>query len=77
MEEFAKSMNRPCFIPTPAFFWRFMFGPERATIVTDGQKVVPRRTLDAGFKFRFPTIDRACFELAHAFYRDPDESSAQ
>ena len=73
VEEFAKSMNRPSFLPTPAFIWKLIFGPERATIVTEGQKVVPRRTIELGYKFRFPTIDMACFEFAHVFYKDADE----
>jgi NAD dependent epimerase/dehydratase family enzyme len=53
VEAFAKSLNRPCLLPTPDFVWRFIFGPERATMVTDGMKVAPRRTLETGFKFRY------------------------
>ena len=73
VEAFAKAMNRPSFLPMPDFVWRFVFGPERASMITEGQKVVPRRTLDSGFNFRFSTIDRACHEFSQAFYKDQDE----
>lgn len=73
VEAFAKSLGRPAFIPIPEMAWNLIFGPERAKIVTDGQKVEPKRTLQTGFKFRYPTITEACAEFGHMFYKDSAE----
>lgn len=69
----ASSLGRPALIPVPAFVWDFVFGPERASMILSGQRVVPKRTLESGFKYRFPTIKEACNELAYLFYSDPDQ----
>lgn len=74
VDQFARSLNRPSFLPMPSFVWNFIFGPVRASMITEGQKVVPKRTLETGFQYRFPTLDRACFEFSHAFYKDSDEN---
>jgi NAD dependent epimerase/dehydratase family enzyme len=34
-----------------------------ATIVLDGQRVSPDRTLAEGYTFKFPTLDAALFDL--------------
>ena len=49
---FAGSLGRPAWFPLPDFVWNFVFGEERAVMITKGQKVVPTRTLEAGYKFR-------------------------
>ena len=49
-----------------------VFGEERATMITKGQKVIPKRTLESGYKFRFPTIAQACGEFSKLFYEDSD-----
>ena len=41
----------------PEFVWNLVFGEESSVMITRGQKVVPRRTLETGFKFLFPSID--------------------
>jgi len=47
-----KAMGRPSWIPAPAFIIRLLFG-EMATIVVDGQRVVPERLNAEGFKFQY------------------------
>jgi NAD dependent epimerase/dehydratase family enzyme len=37
---------------------RLLFG-EMSSILLDGQRVVPLRLLDLGFRFRFPEADAA------------------
>ena len=70
---FASSLHRPAFLPLPDFVWNFVFGDERAAIITKGVTVLPRRTVaDAEYKFRYPSIDEACNEFSHLFYSDPD-----
>lgn len=60
--EFAKALghavNRPAIAPTPAFAMRLLLG-EGAQIVLEGQHVVPRRALDAGYAFRFTELPAA------------------
>ena len=72
VKAFASSLNRPAFFPIPEFAWNLIFGEERATIVTKGPKVVPKKALDTGFQFRFGTISKACQEFASLFYSDSD-----
>jgi len=63
---FAKSLGRPAWLPVPEFVWKLIFGSDRASMIIDGPKVFPKRTLESGYKYRFPTIDKACEEIANA-----------
>ena len=54
----AKIMHRPYYLPVPGFALRLLFG-EVATVVLDGQRVIPTRLLESGFEFDFPRIDMA------------------
>jgi len=69
---FASALGRPAFIPLPEAVWNLVFGEERAVMITRGQRVVPRRTLEAGFVFRFPSIQQACAEFGRFPYADED-----
>jgi len=53
-------MWRPSFFAVPTAMFNLAFSEERAKIMTEGQKVLPKRTLATGFKFDYPTIDAAC-----------------
>ena len=57
-----KALNRPAFIPTPAFVYQLAFG-EAATILVDGQLPQPKRLLQAGFQFRFSEAEPALRDL--------------
>ena len=72
VDAFAAALGRPAFFPLPEFVFNLMFGEERAAIVLQGQKVIPKRTLETGYTFRYPTIAAACKEFDSFFYRDPD-----
>jgi uncharacterized protein (TIGR01777 family) len=65
-KEFGKSLgralHRPAFMPVPAFAMRLRFGGV-AEVVTTGQRVLPRRALELGYQFRFPTIDAALTDI--------------
>ncbi len=60
--DFAKALgravHRPAILPTPAFAIRLAFG-QGATIVTEGQRVLPTRTQELGYKFQYPTLQAA------------------
>jgi hypothetical protein len=53
-----KVMRRPVILPAPAFAFRLAFG-EVATLVVDGQRVIPDRLPKHGFKFRYETLEPA------------------
>jgi uncharacterized protein (TIGR01777 family) len=55
-------LGRPAWMPVPAFALRLALG-EMATVVLDGQRVVPRRLLGMGFAFRFPEAEAALRDL--------------
>ncbi|QQX78686.1 TIGR01777 family oxidoreductase [Shewanella sp. KX20019] len=54
----ASALNRPACIPAPAFGLKLALG-EMSTLLIDGQYVVPKRTLQEGFTFKYSTIDSA------------------
>jgi len=60
--EFSKALghalHRPALAPIPGFAIRALYG-EMAVIVTDGQRAVPRKTLDQGFSYKHPDLEEA------------------
>ncbi len=52
------ALKRPAVLPVPGFALRLLYG-EMAQIVTTGQRVVPRRLEQLGFRFRHPELDAA------------------
>jgi uncharacterized protein (TIGR01777 family) len=51
-------LGRPAFAPVPALAVRALYG-EMATIVTTGQRAVPRRLTELGYVFRRPELEAA------------------
>src|ERR1700677_998330 len=51
-----RALHRPSFLPTPSFALRLALG-EVAALITKGQRVLPRKALELGYKFQFDTID--------------------
>ena len=54
---------RPTLFPLPGFIVRGIFGNERAEMLLEGQKVVPKKTLDSGYKFSYPDIYSAVEQI--------------
>lgn len=55
-------LHRPSLLPAPAFALRVVLG-EMADLVLTGQRAVPRRLLELGFRFRFPDLEPALEDL--------------
>jgi NAD dependent epimerase/dehydratase family enzyme len=53
-----KVLQRPSFMPTPGFMIRLILG-EFGDVLLKGQRVIPHRLMEAGFKFRYPDIEEA------------------
>ena len=53
-----KVLKRPAFAPVPALAVKTLYG-EMAEIVTTGQRVVPKRLEESGYRFRQPDLEAA------------------
>jgi uncharacterized protein len=58
----AKAVNRPAILPVPSPALQLLYG-ESATLVLDGQKVLPVKAQRNGFRFQYPEIDSALKQL--------------
>jgi uncharacterized protein (TIGR01777 family) len=54
----ATAVHRPAVLPAPGFAISLVLG-EAASIVTEGQRVLPEATLASGFRFKYPEIGAA------------------
>ena len=64
--EFTKALGAavgmPAVVPVPYFGLRLAFG-EFAQVLFHSQRVLPKRALESGFTFRYPTITEALAEI--------------
>jgi uncharacterized protein (TIGR01777 family) len=51
-------LHRPSFLPAPGFMIELILG-EFGSVLLKGQRVIPSRLLEAGFKFHYPDIEVA------------------
>ena len=57
-----KELRRPAFLPAPAFALSLAFG-EMASVLLEGQRVLPARAMELGATFRFPGLEAALHDL--------------
>jgi len=57
-----RTLRRPSWIRTPASLLRTGLG-EGASALLDLQRVIPKRALEVGYEFRFPTLSEALEDL--------------
>jgi uncharacterized protein (TIGR01777 family) len=60
-----RALGRPSFLPMPKFMLRLILG-QVASLVTTGQRVLPRKALELGYEFKFPEIDGAMKDVLAA-----------
>lgn len=53
-----RALQRPAVVPMPAAVLRLLIG-EMANLLLTGQRVLPQRALDAGFRFQYPDLESA------------------
>jgi uncharacterized protein (TIGR01777 family) len=58
-----RALGRPAVLPAPGFALDLMFGKEFGSVLRGGQRVMPRRALDLGYRFRHTDIDEALASL--------------
>lgn len=59
---FAKAIKRPAFLPVPAAALILVFG-EGATVLLDGQKVLPKKAQLSQFNFKYADINTALSQI--------------
>ncbi|HRK62448.1 MAG TPA: TIGR01777 family oxidoreductase [Candidatus Omnitrophota bacterium] len=57
-----KVLDRPSCLPVPGFLLRFLLG-EMASMLLGGQRAVPRKMLQSGFRFRYPVLESSLVSL--------------
>lgn len=57
-----RALHRPSWFPLPGFVMQLMFG-EVSTLLLEGQRAAPKRLLELGYPFRFPTLEGALRNL--------------
>jgi uncharacterized protein len=63
IKSFAAKLGRPVVWSVPEWLVRFIVGDERSSILLRGQLVRPKRTLEAGYVFQYPNLDKALSDL--------------
>jgi uncharacterized protein (TIGR01777 family) len=58
-----KALGRPAVVPVPGLTVDLMYGKEFGQVLRGGQRVMPRRALDLGYRFRHPDLDEALGDL--------------
>ena len=54
-----KVLRRPSWLPIPAFVLKIMFGQMADELFLAGQRVYPRKLIDAGFEFKYSELKKA------------------
>ncbi|MEH2442231.1 thylakoid membrane protein ThyD [Nostoc sp.] len=55
-------MNRPSWLPVPAFAIEALLG-DGAIVVLEGQQVLPKRTVETGFEYKYPNLQSALTQI--------------
>lgn len=55
-------LHRPCWLPVPVFILRALLG-EMSEMLTEGQRVVPKKLIKAGYKFRYALLESALVSI--------------
>ncbi len=58
-----RALHRPAVLPIPGFATELKFGREFGKVAQGGQKVLPKRTEELGYAFKYPEIDAALRDL--------------
>ena len=69
MRDFCKTLgkvlHRPGWLHIPSFLLRIALGEMADEMLLSGQRVLPKRLLDAGFEFRYPDVEQALIAITN------------
>jgi uncharacterized protein (TIGR01777 family) len=67
MKDFCKIlgqvMHRPCWIKVPGFMLRLVMGEMAEALLLTGQRVLPKRLLETGYRFSYPEAEPALQQI--------------
>ena len=63
--EMGRVLKRPAIFPAPGFMVKTVMGELGASLLA-GQKAPPKRLMDSGFEFRYPTLRSALDQVYNA-----------
>jgi uncharacterized protein (TIGR01777 family) len=58
-----RALGRPAVMPLPGFVLDLKFGSEFGAVLRGGQRVLPKRTEELGYEFKYPGLDGALEDL--------------
>jgi hypothetical protein len=58
-----RAMHRPAFLPAPGFALKLLLGEMAEGLLLSGQRAIPAKAQQHGFKFAYETLDRALANL--------------
>jgi uncharacterized protein len=61
-DKLGKVLDQPAWLMIPSFVLKLMYG-EGAQVLLEGQRVLPEKLLQAGFRFKYPTIQNALVQI--------------
>ena len=64
----SNELHRPALFPVPRLALELLFGEMADDTILASQRVMPRRLVGAGYRFRFPTLDGALAHELHASF---------
>lgn len=59
-----KVLHRPAVFPVPGFMLKLFLG-QIADVIVNGKRVIPKKIMDAGYQFQYPTLESALRQLLH------------
>ena len=59
----ASVLKRPAYLPMPAFVLKLMLGQMAEELLLSGQRVIPKKILDAGYDFQYAELENALSEV--------------
>jgi uncharacterized protein (TIGR01777 family) len=62
MRSVARALHRPYWFHVPKFLLKLVLG-EMSVLITEGRYSQPRRLLEEGFEFKFPSIEKALEDI--------------
>lgn len=58
-----KVLKRPCWLKVPGFMLRLLMGEMADELLLSGQRVIPKRLLQAEYRFQYPEAESALYEI--------------